>query len=180
MSIQVKIILSVIDLGNYNVKGINQDCKQINFKSNISMNYETYPDGFNYVLLDGEYTYIEKGVFSKEYIKTNKDYTAQLLYVIAKLHEDIESIETNLTLLLPISEMEHKQKYIDALKGKNFKYTVKTTKKMEKSVKIKDVLVIPEGYASYFTLDDKIKTNSVLLIDIGGRTSNVVAMDSGK
>lgn len=180
MSKEVKILLSVIDLGNYNVKGINQDCKRIDFKSNISRNYETYPDGFNYVLLDGEYTYFEKGVFSKEYIKTNKDYTAQLLYAIAKLHEEVENIVTNVTLLLPISEMEHKQKYIDDLKGKEFKYTVKTSKKMDKTVKINDVLVVPEGYASYFTLEDNIKTSSVLLIDVGGRTSNVVAMENGK
>lgn len=180
MSKAVKVLISVIDLGNYNVKGINQDGLRINFKSNFSRNFETYPDGFNYVLLDGEYVYFEKGVFSKEYIKTNKDYTAQLLYAIAKLHEEVENIETNLTLLLPISEMEHKQKYIDDLKGKEFKYTVKTSKKMDKKVKINDVLVIPEGYASYFTLDDNIKTSSILLIDVGGRTSNVVAMDSGK
>jgi plasmid segregation protein ParM len=180
MSKNAKILLSVIDLGNYNVKGINQDGLRIDFKSNLSRNFETYPDGFNYVLLDGEYTYFEKGVFSKEYIKTNKDYTAQLLYAIAKLHEDVENIETNLTLLLPISEMEHKQKYIEDLKGKEFKYTVKTSKKINKTVKINDVLVIPEGYASYFTLEDSIKTSSVLLIDVGGRTSNVVAMNSGK
>lgn len=180
MSREVKILLSVIDLGNYNVKGINQNGKRIDFKSNISRNYETYPDGFNYVLLDGEYTYFEKGVFSKEYIKTNKDYTAQLLYAIAKLHEEVENIVTNVTLLLPISEMEHKQKYIDDLKGKEFKYTVKTSKKMDKTVKINDVLVVPEGYASYFTLEDNIKTSSVLLIDVGGRTSNVVAMENGK
>jgi plasmid segregation protein ParM len=180
MSERVKKLISVIDLGNYNVKGINQEGTQINFKSNISRNYETFPDGFSYVLMDGEYTYFEKGVFSKEYIKTNKDYTAQLLYAIAKLHEEVENIETNLTLLLPISEMEHKQKYIDDLKGKEFKYTVKTSKKIDKTVKINDVLVIPEGYASYFTLQDNIKTSSVLLIDVGGRTSNVVAMNSGK
>ena len=180
MSKVVKVLISVIDLENYNVKGINQDGLKINFKSNFSRNFETYPDGFNYVLLDGEYVYFEKGVFSKEYIKTNKDYTAQLLYAISKLHEDIENIETNLTLLLPISEMGHKQKYIDDLKEKEFTFEVKTSKKMKKTVKINDVLVIPEGYASYFTLDDTIKTSSVLLIDVGGRTSNVVAMDNGK
>lgn len=180
MNDKVKILLSVIDLGNYNVKGINQDGKRIDFKSNISRNYETFPDGFNYVLLEGEYTYFEKGVFSKEYIKTNKDYTAQLLYTIAKLHEEVANIETKLTLLLPLSEMEHKEKYIKNLKGKEFKYTVKASKKMDKIVKITDVLVLPEGYASYFTLENSIKTSSVLLIDVGGRTSNVVAMNSGK
>ncbi|MBY6988607.1 exopolyphosphatase, partial [Clostridium botulinum] len=68
MSEKIKVLVSIVDLGNYNVKGINQDGKKIDFKSNISKNYETFPDGFNYVLLDGEYTYFEKGVFSKEYI----------------------------------------------------------------------------------------------------------------
>ncbi len=172
--------ITVIDLGNYNVKGIDTKGKQVTFKSNISRDYEAYPDGFSYVNLGGEFTFFEKGNFSKEYIKTKKDYIAQLLYAIAKLNEESESIETNLTLLLPISEMDHKQKYIEDLKGKEFKFTAKTTKKSNKVVKILDVFVVPEGYASYFTLDDKTKSSNVLILDIGGRTTNVVAMDNGK
>ena len=172
--------ITVIDLGNYNVKGIDTKGKQVTFKSNISRDYEAYPDGFSYVNLGGEFTFFEKGNFSKEYIKTKKDYIAQLLYAIAKLNEESESIETNLTLLLPISEMDHKQKYIEDLKGKEFKFVAKTTKKSNKVVKILDVFVVPEGYASYFTLDDKTKSSNVLILDIGGRTTNVVAMDNGK
>ena len=172
--------ITVIDLGNYNVKGIDTKGKQVTFKSNISRDYEAYPDGFSYVNLGGEFTFFEKGNFSKEYIKTKKDYIAQLLYAIAKLNEESESIETNLTLLLPISEMDHKQKYIEDLNGKEFKFAAKTTKKSNKVVKILDVFVVPEGYASYFTLDDKTKSSNVLILDIGGRTTNVVAMDNGK
>jgi plasmid segregation protein ParM len=180
MSKNVKMLLSVIDLGNYNVKGINQDGVRVDFKSVISKNFETYPDGFNYVLHEGEYTYFEKGVFSKEYIKTNKDYTSQVLYSVSKLHEAIENIDTKLTLLLPISEMENSNKYVESFKDKEFKFTVKTSKKMDKTIKINDVLVLPECYATYFVLDDTIKTLSVLIIDIGGRTTNVVAMIAGK
>lgn len=172
-------MITVLDLGNNNIKGSTDTTGPITFRSNLSRDYEAYPDGFNYVLLDGQYTYFEKGTFSKEYIKTNKDYKAQLLYGIAKLNDE-DLVETNLTLLLPISEMEHKKKYEDELKNKQFKFTVKTTKKKDMTVNIKDVFVVPEGYASYFTLDDKEKASNVLVIDIGGRTTNVVAMDYGK
>ena len=172
--------ITVIDLGNYNVKGTNLEGKKVNFKSNISRDYESYPDGFNYINIDGEFTYFEKGNFSKEYIKTKKDYIAQLLYAISKLNEDKDLIETNLTLLLPISEMEHNKKYVEDLKGKEFKYTVKANRKSEKTLKINDVFIVPEGYASYFTLDNQVKKSNVLILDIGGRTTNVVAMDNGK
>ena len=172
--------ITVIDLGNYNVKGINLEGKQTSFKSNVSRDYEAYPDGFNYINIDGEYTFFEKGNFSKEYIKTKKDYIAQLLYAISKLNEDKDLIETNLTLLLPIAEMEHNKKYVEDLKGKEFNFTVKTSKKVIKKIKIKDVFVVPEGYASYFTLEDSIKKSNVLILDIGGRTTNLVAMDNGK
>jgi plasmid segregation protein ParM len=180
MSNEVKKLLSIIDLGNLNVKGVNQDEEKINFKSNISRDYESYPDAFKYTLINGEYTYFERGTFSLEYIKTNKDYTAQVLYAISKLHNDIEDIKTNLTLLLPISEMKEKTKYIDTLKGKNFEFTVKNSKKTNKKVLIEDILVLPEGYISYFALKDEYKTSSIIIIDIGGRTTNLVAMINGE
>lgn len=173
-------MITVLDLGNNNIKGLTDTLGPINFRSNLSRDYEAYPDGFNYVLLDGQYTYFEKGTFSKEYIKTNKDYKAQLLYGIAKLNPDADIIDTNLTLLLPISEMEHKAKYEEELKNKQFKFTVKAAKKKDMTVQINDIFVVPEGYASYFVLDDKLKSSNVLIIDIGGRTTNVVAMDYGK
>lgn len=46
-------MITVLDLGNNNVKGINDKGTLINFRSNLSKSYESYPDGFNYILLDG-------------------------------------------------------------------------------------------------------------------------------
>ncbi|MDU6040480.1 MAG: ParM/StbA family protein [Clostridium butyricum] len=173
-------MITVVDLGNYNVKAINDSGNEIKFKSNISRDFESYPDAFKYVKINGEYTYFEKGNFSLEYIKTNKDYTAQLIYSIAKVNEEVDEINTNLTLLLPISEMQHKGKYIEELKGKKIDCTVKLKKKMDKKIIINDVLVVPEGYTSYFMLPDKYKTSSLLIVDIGGRTTNLVAMVNGE
>lgn len=178
---ETKKKICVIDLGNYNVKAINNEGKQITFQSNLSRDYESYPDGFKYVCIDGEYTYFEKGTFNLEYIKTQKNYTAQLLFAISQLYENEEIIEDlNLVLLLPISEMQQKQKYIDDLKEKEFAFTVRTNKKQDKFIKFNDVFVTPEGYSSYFTLNDNIKDSNLLLIDVGGRSTDVIALENGK
>lgn len=146
----------------------------------MSKNFEIYLDGFNYVLYEGEYIYFEKGVFFKEYIKMNKDYILQVFYFIFKLYEIIENIDIKLILLLFIFEMENSNKYVELFKGKEFKFIVKISKKMDKIVKINDVLVLFECYLIYFVLDDIIKILFVLIIDIGGRIINVVVMIVGK
>ncbi|WP_294395582.1 ParM/StbA family protein [uncultured Clostridium sp.] len=173
-------MITVVDLGNYNVKAMSSDGTKATFKSNVSRDFESYPDAFKHIKIDGEYTYFEKGPFSLEYIKTNKDYTAQLVYAIANVNEGIEDIKTNLTLLLPISEIQEKHKYIEAIKDKTFECSVKLKKKMNKKITIQDVMVLPEGYVIYFKLGDKYKTSSVIIVDIGGRTTNLVAMVNGE
>lgn len=173
-------MITVVDLGNYNVKAMNSlEVKSI-FKSNISRDFESYPDAFKHIKIDGEYTYFEKGPFSMEYIKTKKDYTAQLMYSIASLNEDVDEIKTNLTLLLPISEIQEKNKYIDEIKGKTFDFSIKLKTKRNKKIIIEDVMVLPEGYVIYFKLGEKYKTSSIVIIDIGGRTTNLVAMVNGE
>lgn len=173
-------MITVVDLGNYNVKAINSLAAKLIFKSNISRDYESYPDAFKHIKIDGEYTYFEKGPFSMEYIKTKKDYTAQLMYSIASLNEEVDEIKTNLTLLLPISEIQEKNKYIDGIKGKTFDCSVKLKTKRNKKIIIEDVMVLPEGYVIYFKLGEKYKTSSIVIIDIGGRTTNLVAMVNGE
>ena len=173
-------MITVVDLGNYNVKAMDSlEVKSI-FKSNISRDFESYPDAFKHIKIDGEYTYFEKGPFSMEYIKTKKDYTAQLMYSIASLNEEVDEIKTNLTLLLPISEIQEKNKYIDGIKGKTFDCSVKLKTKRNKKIVIEDVMVLPEGYVIYFKLGEKYKTSSVVIVDIGGRTTNLVAMVNGE
>lgn len=173
-------MITVVDLGNYNVKAMNSLAVKSIFKSNISRDYESYPDAFKHIKIDGEYTYFEKGPFSMEYIKTKKDYTAQLMYSIASLNGEVDEIKTNLTLLLPISEIQEKNKYIDGIKGKTFDCSVKLKTKRNKKIIIEDVMVLPEGYVIYFKLGEKYKTSSIVIIDIGGRTTNLVAMVNGE
>lgn len=167
--------LSIVDLGNFNIKFIGVDNKGI-FPSKYSTDYQAYPDGFQRVELDGRITYIGTGELSREFNKAARDYLPQLLYAVCKGNNS-NTIETNLTLLLPILQMENKAKLIEKLKNKDF--TLKYNGK-DKTVSVKDILVLPEGYVSYFSLSEEDKQGDVCIIDIGSRTINICVLQDGK
>lgn len=172
--------INVIDLGNYNTKILNNAGEKNTFKSVISKGFESYEDAFKYVLYDGEYTYFEKGEFNLEYTKTKKDYMQQILYALSSLNIKDNKLDTKLCLLLPLDQMKYKKVLIDDLKNKEFKFKAKHQKKADYEVKIDDVIVLAECMSSFFMLDDKDKGKSILLIDIGGRTLNIVSFIAGQ
>lgn len=175
------IKITVNDLGNYNTKALDVDTnKKICFSSKTSKDYESTPELFNWVKYEEGITYFEKGNFSMENVKTNKDFTNQLLYSMAKLYDE-EEIETNLCLLLPTQQMtiENKTKYLN-LKDKTFEYECRANGNVGKrKLTIKDVMVLPEGYVTFFSLPKELQTKSILIIDIGGRTSNYCSFING-
>lgn len=168
-------IITVVDLGNFNIKYIGENEQGI-FSSKTSTNYEAYPDGFQRVEIDGRVTYIGTGELSREFNKAARDYIPQLLYAICKSNESI-TIETNLTLLLPILQMENKTKLIVALKDKEFK--IKFNGK-DRTINFKNILVLPEGYVSSFSLLEKDKQGDVCILDVGSRTINICILENAK
>lgn len=166
--------LSIADLGNFNIKYIGVDGRGI-FSSKISTDYEAYPDGFQRVEIANRITYISTGALSREFNKAARDYIPQLLYAVCK-GNNADAIETNLTLLLPTIQMENKVKLITTLRDKDFelKFNGKNRK-----ISIKDMLVLPEGYVSYFSLSDKDKAGDLCIIDIGSRTINICILQDG-
>lgn len=182
MSKEVKFLISVVDLGNYNVKALDVITNnKINFSSKVSREHENTPELFNWVKYDGSIVYFEKGNYSMENVKTNKEFTTQLLYSLSKLHQDQE-FETNLCMLLPTQQMtaDNKQKYID-LKDKEFEFDSRANNITGKrKIKINDVMILPEGYVTFFALEKELQSKSILIVDIGGRTSNYCSFIKGK
>ena len=172
----------VVDLGNYNIKVLDVETgEKVIFSSKISREYESTPELFNWVKYDGNVTYFEKGNFSMENVKTNKDFTNQLLYSLAKIYAD-EEAEIKLCLLLPTQQMtaDNKAKY-NELKGKTFEYECRANGITGKrKVSISNVMVLPEGYVTYFSLPKELHAKSILIVDIGGRTSNYCSFIKGK
>lgn len=161
-------IITIADLGNFNIKYIGADGQGM-FSSKISTDYEAYPDGFQRVEMNGRTTYIGTGELSREFNKAARNYIPQLLYAICK-GNNADTIETNLTLLLPTIQMENKTKLIAALKDKDFE--LKFNGK-DRIISIKNMLVLPEGYVSYFSLPEEDKMGDLCIIDIGSRTINI-------
>jgi len=167
--------ITVIDLGNMFIKYMG--VAKGNFSSRISNDYIGYEDGFERAEIDGRITYFGTGELSREFNKAERDYTAQLLYAISKANPLEDCIETNLTLLLPTIQMKNKTKLIENLKGKEFSPKVNGK---DKVIKINDVLVLPEGYISYFSLSNEKRSGDLALIDIGSRTINLALLVDGK
>lgn len=69
-------------------------------------------------------------------------------------------------------------KYKDELEGKEFKFKVNNDD--YRTVLIERVAVVAEGVSSFYTLSEKERLNDTLIIDIGGRTSNVVTFKGGR
>lgn len=166
--------ITVVDLGNINVKYIGDNKGK--FSSKITNDYQSYEEGFQRIEYNGITTYIGIGELSREFNKAERDYMAQLLYALGKANAaDIK--ETNLTLLLPIIQMKNKAKLVDALKGKpfNFKFNGE-----DRNIKINDLMVLPEGYASYYSLEDDDRKGDVCIIDLGSRTINICVLENAK
>lgn len=168
--------ITIVDLGNMNVKFIGEDEQGV-FSSKISTDYQSYPDGFQRVEINGRATYIGIGALSREFNKLEKDYIPQLLYSICRANNKADIVETNLAILLPILQMENKGKFIENLKNKEFSLKFNGQDRM---IKINDVLVLPEGYTSYFSLSDEDKKGDVCIIDMGSRTVNICTLENGK
>lgn len=168
--------ITIVDLGNFNIKYIGEDDEGM-FSSKISTDYQSYPDAFQRIELDGQTTYIAIGELNREFNKCERQYLPQLLYAICKANKSLEIMEVNLTLLLPIIQMENKTKLIENLKDKEF--TIKFNG-LERIIHINDVLVLPEGYCSYFSLSSEEKQGDLVIIDAGSRTINVCVLEDGK
>lgn len=166
--------ITVVDLGNINVKYVGDNKGK--FSSKITNDYQSYEEGFQRVEYNGIKTYIGVGELSREFNKADRDYMAQLLYAIGKANSE-QTKETNLTLLLPIIQMKNKKKLVETLKGKTFNFKFNG---IDRSIKANDLLVLPEGYASYYSLSEEERKGDLCIIDLGSRTINICVLENGK
>ena len=155
----------IVDLGNYNIKYYSDNKSSFSAKYSIKFN----PNGemFERIEVDGKITYIGIGALDREFNKVKKtNYVAQVLYAIENATDDKD---INLCLLLPVVQMPNKGTFIDTFKDKIFHYKVNGAIRI---IKINKVVVLPEGYVSYFALENINKDEDTLVIDIGSRTVN--------
>ena len=157
----------IIDLGNYNIK-MSDDIDFISTFSDIDIADQTEENVLEFQGSRYRMEYNE-GSFDAEFNKTKKDYIPNLLWGLDKSGA-VDGDKYRLILGLPLNNLGQSDKLISDLKNKSFTFTTNTTK----TITIKEVYVVGEGISSYYMLPASVREDDLIIIDIGGRTSNVV------
>ncbi|MDB1970734.1 ParM/StbA family protein [Clostridium tertium] len=161
----------IVDLGNYNTKYLGENKGM--FSSKISTAFNPNGEMFERIEFNGTTTYITVGRLEREYSKADKNYMPILLYAISKATTDTN---INLCLLLPVNQLPSKERMIGELKGKSFEFKIKG---LIRKVFIHNVAILPEGYVSYYSIDNP-DNDDILIIDVGSRTVNYASFIEGK
>lgn len=173
MSEKLKAMILAVDLGNYNIKtseGIIFPSRFVEDSTGVA------PVGEEIISYEGRTFLMEKGTFDFNFNKAKKEYMPNLLYAIAKsCPRAVKSI--NLVLGVPLDNLILREVFKAELEGKKFDFKYGDT---ERSILIEKVAVIGEGISSYYTLSPAERMDDAMVIDIGGRTVNVVTYKNKK
>lgn len=157
-----------IDLGSYSVKTSTKDI----FLSKFTKG-ESFAESNKIIFNDNSYN-IGEGEFSTDWNKSNKSNTLILLYAaIAKSTKD--SIN-QIVLGLPVQQYKkNKDNLIELIQGNKCGIINK------RNIIITDIAVAPEGASTYYAMDielrEKIGNKQLIIIDIGGRSSDIIVFE---
>lgn len=159
-----------IDLGNYNIK----TSEGLIFKATYSTEINNDPlNTAEYVELNGTKYYISKGGFDTEFNKADKDTLPLFLYALSKI--TTEPV-VDVVLGLPIDQFRaNKERIEKKFKGK-FSFLLNGS---PKTIEVKRVKCFPECIGAFYSLDD-IEDDDFILVDIGGRTTNIALFVDGE
>lgn len=164
-----------VDLGNYAPK----TSERISFLGKISE--EENFSGENEVVYNGKKLYIGEGEFSTDWNKSTKENTLPMLFTALAMSSTESYFQV--VLGLPIQQYKtNKEKLIDYIE-KNRAVNI-ILNGIKRDIVITDVQVVPEGASAYYNLDYEIKKRigkrQLVIVDIGGRTTDVCLFQDKK
>lgn len=166
-----------IDIGNYNVK----TSKDVIFKSAISTT-EQFNNNSDVLVLNGVTYYVGDGNLEIDFVKFKKDNYIPLL--IASICKSMITMSNDIKLGvgLPLNQFKkHSEELKDMLLNKEFKGYFNGNKF---SIRIISVNVFPEGVAGYIAnygkFSDIIDNRDVIVVDIGGKTTDIALIQNNK
>ena len=164
-----------IDLGNFGVNTSENDF----FYSRISdISNFSEENKINY---EGTDLYIGDGEFSTDWNKSKKESTLSLLFsaLARSSNENFFQVVLGLPIQQYKSNKDEFQKYIEDNRGKTVIY-----KGTKREIIISDILIAPEGASVYYNLSTEQKNlignKSLIIIDVGGRTTDVCLFENRK
>ncbi|MBY6948926.1 ParM/StbA family protein [Clostridium botulinum] len=158
-----------VDIGTYSVKTSNK----VTFFSKFTQE-ESFTE-INKININGSSYNIGEGEFSTDWDKSKKGNTLILLYsaIYKSTKEDINQV----VLGLPVQQYKKNKNNLIELIENN-----KCAKVENRNLIITDVTVAPEGASSYYSIDnslrDEIGNKQLIIIDIGGRTTDIIVFQN--
>lgn len=170
-----------IDFGNRNFKLIYKKGDKLKFdliQSRFTTEKQLDYSNCEYIKLNDTVYVLEQGDYDFEFDKTNKVYLPFLLAAICRA-TDLDKIEVELMIGAPAEMVLGKrQTFKEQLEGKTFEFEYNSTKKC---IRIERIGVIAEGFSTYFALSNEARNKkNIGIVDIGGRTVNIVTFINGK
>ena len=161
-----------IDLGNYNIKC----CDDIEFIATFEELDLADQSEENVLELDGKKYAMEKeSDFDPMFNKAKKDYIPNLVWALDKMGAEDGDVY-QIILGLPITSLGQSDVIKEELTGKKITYTTNS----KKTITIDKVGVVGEGISSYYMLPKNEREKDLIIIDFGGRTTNVVEYKNKK
>lgn len=171
---KVQGIIIAIDLGNYNTQAVTSEGNETKFDSRYEIGVDIDPVNNETIKYENTCYIMERGEFDLEFNKAEKNYMPNLLYAIQNV---TNQKEVNIVLNVPIDSMGISEDFKEKLSNKEFQYRYKGE---DRKVKVNNVAVVGEGIGSIYSLPVIAKGKSIILFDIGGRTTNVLVIVNGK
>ena len=164
-----------VDLGTYSVKVITQDSKKSTFLSKITQTISYNQE--HLIKLNGKEYEIGVGEFTTDWDKAKRENTLQLLFTA--LYKNSSDNVNKVIVGLPASQYKtNKEKLRDYVMSNRIMNV------NGKDIIIDDCLVCCEGLSVYNSLDSstqlKIGNNQCVIIDIGGRTTDICIIRNKK
>lgn len=158
-------MILAVDLGNYNIK----TSEGVMFRSTFVAGAPANPLGEE-VLVYGDSTYCMDKESEFEYVfnKNKKNYMPNLLYAISK---STEESKIKLVIGTPVDNLSLSADFKADLEGKTFEFSINGK---ERKITIEKVGVVAEGVSSFYMLPAEKQADDIMIVDIGGRTVNVV------
>lgn len=161
-----------VDLGNYNVN----TSEDVIFKATFTEGEPINSIGEEILTIgDKVYCMDKETAFEYKFNKQQKNYLPNLLYAI---HKSTDEEKVKLVLGVPADNLGISNDFKSDLEGRTFEFKINN---IEKKVTFQNVGVVAEGVSSYFMLSAaQRKDKDIMIIDIGGRTVNVVTFRNNK
>ena len=160
-----------VDLGNYAIK----TSEEVSFLSKITQEENFINE--DKVNINGIDYFIGKGEFSTDWVKSKKDNTLLMLYTA--LYKSSSDSVNQVVLGLPIQQYKSGKDELKRLVEDNRCVNVNG-----KQLVIADVEVAPEGASALYSIDNKLRDTigkkQLIIIDIGGRTTDVTMFLNNK